>query len=52
MTPHAAATSDPNHLVPLMLAQMDALERASRSAMWSTGRRGTDQGRRKPVGTP
>ena len=27
MTPHAAATSDPNHLVPLMLAQMDALER-------------------------
>jgi glyoxylate/hydroxypyruvate reductase A len=27
VTPHAAATSDPAHLVPPMLAQMDALER-------------------------
>lgn len=27
VTPHAAATSDPNHLVPSMLAQMDAFER-------------------------
>lgn len=27
VTPHAAATSDPNHLVPPMLAQMDAFER-------------------------
>jgi glyoxylate/hydroxypyruvate reductase A len=27
VTPHAAATSDPNHLVPLMLSQMDAFER-------------------------
>lgn len=27
VTPHAAATSDPNHLVGPMLAQMDALER-------------------------
>lgn len=27
VTPHAAATSDPNHLVPIMLAQMSALER-------------------------
>ena len=27
ITPHAAATSDPAHLVPPMLAQMDALER-------------------------
>lgn len=27
VTPHAAATSDPNHLVPPMLAQMDALDR-------------------------
>lgn len=26
ITPHAAATSDPSHLVPLMLAQMDAFE--------------------------
>lgn len=26
-TPHAAATSDPNHLVPSMLAQMAAVER-------------------------
>ncbi|WP_011583387.1 2-hydroxyacid dehydrogenase [Chelativorans oligotrophicus] len=27
VTPHAAATSDPAHLVPLMLEQMDAFER-------------------------
>jgi glyoxylate/hydroxypyruvate reductase A len=27
ITPHAAAGSDPEHLVPAMLAQMDALER-------------------------
>jgi len=27
VTPHAAAMSDPTHLVPLMLDQMDALER-------------------------
>jgi len=27
VTPHAAATSDPNHLVPTMLAQMAAVER-------------------------
>jgi glyoxylate/hydroxypyruvate reductase len=27
VTPHAAATSDPAHLAPLMLAQMDAFER-------------------------
>lgn len=27
VTPHAAATSDPNHLVPLMLSQMTAFER-------------------------
>ena len=27
VTPHAAATSDPAHLVPPMLAQMDAYER-------------------------
>lgn len=27
VTPHAAATSDPNHLVPIMLAQMAAFER-------------------------
>jgi glyoxylate/hydroxypyruvate reductase A len=27
ITPHAAATSDPLHLVPPMLAQMDAFER-------------------------
>lgn len=27
VTPHAAATSDPAHLVPIMLAQMDALDR-------------------------
>jgi glyoxylate/hydroxypyruvate reductase A len=27
VTPHAAATSDPVHLVPPMLAQMDAFER-------------------------
>lgn len=27
VTPHAAATSDPNHLVPLILNQMDAFER-------------------------
>jgi glyoxylate/hydroxypyruvate reductase A len=27
ITPHAAATSDPAHLVPPMLDQMDALER-------------------------
>jgi glyoxylate/hydroxypyruvate reductase A len=27
VTPHAAATSDPNHLVPFMLSQMDAYER-------------------------
>ncbi len=27
VTPHTAATSDPNHLVPIMLAQMDAFER-------------------------
>jgi len=27
ITPHAAATSDPDHLVPPMLAQMEALER-------------------------
>jgi len=27
VTPHAAASSDPNHLVPLMLKQMQALER-------------------------
>jgi glyoxylate/hydroxypyruvate reductase A len=27
VTPHAAATSDPNHLVPIMLKQMDAFER-------------------------
>ncbi len=27
VTPHAAATSDPNHLVPTMLAQMSAFER-------------------------
>ena len=27
VTPHAAATSDPNHLVPPMLDQMDAFER-------------------------
>jgi glyoxylate/hydroxypyruvate reductase A len=26
-TPHAAATSDPNHLVPIMLRQMSAFER-------------------------
>ena len=27
VTPHAAATSDPNHLVPIMLEQMAAFER-------------------------
>lgn len=27
VTPHAAATSDPNHLVPPMLTQMDAIDR-------------------------
>lgn len=27
VTPHAAATSDPNHLVPPMLDQMDAIDR-------------------------
>ncbi len=27
VTPHAAATSDASHLVPGMLAQMDAFER-------------------------
>ena len=27
VTPHAAATSDPEHLVPPMLRQMDAFER-------------------------
>jgi glyoxylate/hydroxypyruvate reductase A len=27
VTPHAAATSDPVHLVPVMLAQMAAYER-------------------------
>ena len=27
VTPHAAATSDPAHLVPPILAQMDAFER-------------------------
>jgi len=27
VTPHAAATSDPNHLVPIMLRQMSAFER-------------------------
>ncbi|MFC5991749.1 2-hydroxyacid dehydrogenase [Limoniibacter endophyticus] len=27
ITPHAAAESDPNHLAPLMLAQMDKIER-------------------------
>ena len=27
VTPHAAATSDPNHLVPIILRQMDAFER-------------------------
>ncbi len=27
LTPHSAATSDPNHLVGPMLAQMDAIER-------------------------
>jgi glyoxylate/hydroxypyruvate reductase A len=27
VTPHAAATSDPNHLVPIMLKQMSAFER-------------------------
>jgi glyoxylate/hydroxypyruvate reductase A len=30
LTPHAAATSDPMHLVPPMLAQMDAFERGEK----------------------
>ncbi|MGB3831377.1 MAG: glyoxylate/hydroxypyruvate reductase A [Mesorhizobium sp.] len=30
VTPHAAATSDPNHLVPVMLRQMDAFERGGK----------------------
>lgn len=30
VTPHAAATSDPVHLVPSMLAQMDAFERGEK----------------------
>jgi glyoxylate/hydroxypyruvate reductase A len=30
VTPHAAATSDPTHLVPPMLAQMDAFERGGK----------------------
>ena len=30
VTPHAAATSDPNHLVPIMLAQMAAFERGEK----------------------
>jgi glyoxylate/hydroxypyruvate reductase A len=30
VTPHAAATSDPAHLVPPMLAQMDAFERGEK----------------------
>ncbi|TAN01646.1 MAG: glyoxylate/hydroxypyruvate reductase A [Rhizobiaceae bacterium] len=30
VTPHSAASSDPVHLVPLMLEQMDALERGER----------------------
>lgn len=30
VTPHAAATSDPVHLVPIMLAQMTAFERGER----------------------
>ncbi len=32
ITPHAAATSDPSHLVPPMLAQMDAFERGEKLA--------------------
>jgi len=32
VTPHAAASSDPEHLVPLMLEQMRALERGERLA--------------------
>ncbi|TIU81998.1 MAG: glyoxylate/hydroxypyruvate reductase A, partial [Mesorhizobium sp.] len=30
ITPHAAATSDPAHLVPAMLRQMDAFERGEK----------------------
>ncbi len=30
VTPHAAATSDPNHLVPVMLRQMEAFERGEK----------------------
>lgn len=30
VTPHAAATSDPNHLVPIMLQQMAAFERGEK----------------------
>ncbi|WP_315918526.1 glyoxylate/hydroxypyruvate reductase A [Mesorhizobium sp. SP-1A] len=30
VTPHAAATSDPNHLVPIMLRQMNAFERGEK----------------------
>ena len=30
VTPHAAATSDPAHLVPIMLRQMDAFERGEK----------------------
>ncbi|TIR77697.1 MAG: glyoxylate/hydroxypyruvate reductase A, partial [Mesorhizobium sp.] len=30
VTPHAAATSDPAHLVPIMLRQMAAFERGEK----------------------
>ena len=30
VTPHAAATSDPVHLAPIMLRQMDAFERGEK----------------------
>lgn len=30
VTPHSAATSDPNHLVPIMLRQMNAFERGEK----------------------
>ena len=60
VTPHAAATSDPAHLVAPMLAQMDAFERGEPLRIWSIARRGTrgrfvDQegyGLLNPVGPP
>ena len=60
VTPHAAATSDPGHLVTPML-DADGRVRARRAAarMWSIATRGLlrasrrrPYGRRKPVGPP